>query len=137
VKGTPKIGEKIDVGESLKLHPAYFLELLAPVIGDFALGSFTCESCVPRAAFRSIEPATQRIRMGERRIDDMGVRNTEDQLPHRNSGKNPGFTEQPVVGSALELKQCVQVSRIIGKARQNGFIAVAVFSGDQAVGIVA
>jgi hypothetical protein len=31
----------------------------------------------------------------------------------------------------------VQVSRIIGKARQNGFIAVAVFSGDQAVGIVA
>src|SRR5207253_436966 len=85
---------------------------------------------------RPAEPSS-RSSAAKRCIYDMGIRNPEDEFAHRNSGKDPGFTEQPVVGSAFEFKECLQISGVIGQARQNSFIAIAVFSGDQAVGIVA
>ena len=75
--------------------------------------------------------------MGERRIHDVSVGNPKDQFAHRNPRKNASFAQEPVIGRALEFKQRLQIPGVIGKSRQNGFIAIDVFGGNQAMRIAA
>src|SRR5439155_19930150 len=86
VKLATKIGEIVVKGHVV-LEAAHFRELHSLVEGDLSLRGLGLERRVPRTAIGTVEPAAERMRVSERRIDDAIVRNAEQQLAHADAGQ--------------------------------------------------
>jgi hypothetical protein len=57
------------------------------------------------------------MRMRERRVYDSRVRNPEQKLVDTDAGKQICFSQQSVIGGALQLEQVPQLILVVGKAR--------------------
>ena len=101
------------------------------VKGDFGLRRFEREAGVPRAAIGAVEAAAKRMRVAERRVDDVrkGTPKTSSSMPMPGSAVAP---QQAIVGRAIELEDVLQVRVIVRDARQDALAAAgnAMESGD-------
>lgn len=104
MKRASKVSKEIEIGESLFLLPVDFLEFLALVVGHFPLRGLPGECRIPSAALRPVEAAPEGICVGKGRVDNMRVREAEDQFPHGNTWKQASFSEKAVVCRPLQLE---------------------------------
>src|ERR1700675_2988776 len=104
VKLAAKIGEEIDIRERLAFLPVDLLKCFASVIAHIQFRRGAREGRVPGAAFRAVEAASGGVGMRECRVHNMRVRKAKDQFPQRNFWKQSSFSEQAIVGGALQLE---------------------------------
>ena len=85
VKLPAEVGEVIVQGYVV-LEASDFGKLHGLVETHFCLRSPGLQSGVPGAAIRAVEAAAERMRVGERCIDDAMIGNAEHQLTHADAG---------------------------------------------------
>jgi hypothetical protein len=104
VELSSKVCQEVDTQESLFLLPVDLLKLLRLVKGHFNSGRFERESRIPRAALGPIETASERAGLSECRIDDVGIREPEHELPNRDPRQEPCLALEPLVGCSFEFE---------------------------------
>jgi hypothetical protein len=104
VEVAAKVGEEVNVCKRFLLLPMDFPQLVPLVVGHFDRRRFPRESRVPRSAFRSVETASERTGVRKCRVDDRGIRKTEDEFPDSDSGEQASFAEQAIVCGSLQLE---------------------------------
>jgi hypothetical protein len=80
---------KIVVELDFILVTSYFREVHGFVKGDLGLCRQQLKCCVPGAAIRVVEPASQRMCVGERGIDYRCVRHIGNELMGLTAGSSP------------------------------------------------
>ena len=86
---------------------------------------------MPAAAVRTIESTTERIGMGEGRIDDAVMADAEHQLIYADPGQSVVFGEQSVIGQVVQIKYAAEVVVIIGDPDKCAFAAATAFRWNQ------
>lgn len=134
VKVSPEICQIIFERKRFRLGPLDLFEFLGFVKGDLCLSGVQFERRVPPATFWAVEPAAQRVRVGERGVHDVGVGHAEKQFVDADAGKQVGLSQESVIGGAIELEKLLQLLVIVRQAGENAFVAVA--GRDQPVNVV-
>src|SRR6267378_2020495 len=101
---------------------------------DFDSCCLQREPSVPRASFWSIETASERLGVRERRIHDVGVGEPEHKFPNGDPWQEPGLAQQPLVSRAFELEESCQLIGICGQPVEDSFFVVC--RGDQSMSVV-
>lgn len=83
--------------------------------GELGLGSLELEAGIPGAPVRTVEAAAKRMGMGESRIDNTGIGNTEDQFVTADSRQQIRFGPEAVIGDVVELEDPLQACKKPGK----------------------
>ena len=113
--------------------PVHFGEFFLAVVGDFEFGGAAGEGGVPRAAIGGVEAIAERAGVGEGGVDDVRVRDAEDEFVDADAGEAAGFADEAIVGGAFEFVEGAQVGGVISEAGENAFVALDVFGRDEAV----
>ena len=74
--------------------------------------------------------------MAEGGVDDAVVRHAEDEFVDTNPRKEIVLGKQPIIGGVVEVEDILEMRIIIGDTREHARTALAVFRGDEAVGVV-
>src|SRR6266436_8859329 len=83
---------------------------------DFDSCCLQREPSVPRASFWSIETASERLGVRERRIHDVGVRKPKHKFPNRDPRQKSGLAQQTLVSRAFEFEEVCQLIGICGQS---------------------
>src|SRR5271170_581883 len=136
MKFAAEVGEIIVDGDVV-LEAPDLGKLQRLVERDFGLRRLDLKGGVPGAAIWAVEPAAERMRVGEAGVDDTVIGNAKYQLAHPDAGQELVLGEQPVIGRVIEVEDMRQMLVVVGNAGEHADIGFAVFRGYEAVRVVA
>ena len=118
------------------LEPADLGQLHGFSKRHLGVGGLDLERAVPGAAIRTVEPAPERVGMGEGGIDDPVMRNPKHQLVQAYAGQQIVLGKKTIVRRVVEIEDIGEVLIIIGNTREDACAVLAIFRRDQPVRVV-
>ena len=109
---------KIVIELDFILVTAYFRKVNRFVKSNFGLRRVQLKRAIPGAAIRVVEPAAQRVGVGEGGIDDLCVRYTGNQLERADGGQQATLGKRSFIGHVAERSEILELSGSIGKLLQ-------------------
>ncbi len=114
-----EVREVVVVGRDLFAAPVDLEELNRAVKSDFGLRGAQLEGRVPGAAIGAVEARAERMRVAERRVDDVIRGHAEDELVRADIGPALVLRQQPVVCRLLQVKDGAEIVVTVGDPRED------------------